>query len=167
MIGADCPVVGTKIVFAVLAIVSMGYVMTVLIAEDNVVLAKNIAKCLNRSGYKTIAVATVAAAQEILADTCLSALCLDVQLADGNSLSVIENRAAFFTPNLPVVIMTGTGTAEDKRRAEACGAKAFLMKPFPLEDLTAILADALGTNSTGGGEFYVPPTNLRCNSRTN
>jgi DNA-binding response OmpR family regulator len=119
--------------------------MTILIAEDNAVLAKNIVKCLCRCGYEAVSVGTAAAARRILAGTPVSALCLDLQLPDGNGMSIIEDREGFFTPNLPVVVMTGTGTEEDRRRAEACGARAFLMKPFALDELKAVLAEALGT----------------------
>ena len=114
--------------------------MTILIAEDNAVLAKSIIKSLARDGYHAVAVHSLSAARAMLAHTPVEALCLDLQLPDGNGMSIAEDRPM---SQVPIVVMTGTGSAEDRRRAEKCGVTAFLTKPFALSELTDILRRAL------------------------
>ena len=117
--------------------------MTILIAEDNASLAKSIARCLRQSGYETEIVGTVSAASVALVSDHVTALCLDIQLPDGDGLDILEKSVRPQHPNLPVVIVTGHGTDIDRRRAEKSGALAFLIKPFPLADLRTIFERAL------------------------
>ena len=64
---------------------------------------------------------------------------LDLQLPDIYGTEVLK-RIKAISPQTPVVILTGHGTAEDRRACMQEGAYAFWNKPLGIEQLTVILA---------------------------
>jgi DNA-binding response OmpR family regulator len=123
--------------------IQVEYRVTILIAEDNASLARSIARCLRQSGFEAEIAGTAAATSLALHNDNVSALCLDLQLPDGDGLDLLENVVRPLHPCLPVVIVTGHGTHVDRMRAEMSGALAFLIKPFQLSELKSILECAL------------------------
>ncbi len=116
--------------------------MTILIAEDNTILAKSIARRLRQIGFAVETVATARAFRKVYAARNYEALCLDLQLPDGNGLELLDQvRAA--RDDVPAVIITGTGTEEDRARAERNGVAGFFIKPFPLSALMQIFEEEL------------------------
>lgn len=118
--------------------------MTILIAEDNTILAKSISRYLQQSGYATSLASSAVATRKALEFNGVSALCLDIQFPDGNGLDILETHVRPLHKNIPVVIITGSGSDADRQRAERSGVLAFLIKPFALAELKSIFADALG-----------------------
>ena len=122
--------------------------VTILIAEDNLILSKSISRCLKMRGYSTKSVASVAETRSAIETQAFEALCLDLQLKDGTGLEILESGVKWQNPGTPVILMTGTGTERDRERAEKAGARAFLTKPFALCDLVGALERALSTQTT-------------------
>ncbi len=118
--------------------------VTILIAEDNTILAKSISRCLQQSGYATCMATSALATRKVLERNAVSALCLDLQFPDGNGLDILETYVRPLCKNIPVVIITGSGSEADRQRAERSGVLAFLIKPFALAELKSIFDDALG-----------------------
>jgi DNA-binding response OmpR family regulator len=118
--------------------------LTILIAEDNSILAKSIARRLRQIGYAAETVSSVKEFREKYAAQRFEALCLDLQLPDGNGLDLLEHYVRAARDDVPAVIITGTGTETDRARAEHNGAAGFLTKPFQLDNLVQILAGKLG-----------------------
>ncbi len=108
--------------------------MAVLVVEDNVILAKNIARGLKQRKLDCVSVASGQAAMDYLAVGQVSAMCLDIDLPDCNGLDLLESIKADYE-HVPVLIMTGTGGPSERLRANTLGAVAFLFKPFVLSDL--------------------------------
>jgi DNA-binding response OmpR family regulator len=114
-------------------------VVTILIAEDNAILARSIARRLAQCGVASEVVGSVAALRRVIHQQQISALCLDLQLPDGDGLDALETVVRPLRAALRVVVVTGTGTDEDRRRALRNGAVGFLIKPFPLQELMDLL----------------------------
>jgi DNA-binding NtrC family response regulator len=72
----------------------------------------------------------------------------DVRMPRMGGLALLQEikRAA---PALPVVMMTGYGRIEDAVEAMKAGAFDYLLKPFSLEDLKAVVAKALSSGPGG------------------
>jgi DNA-binding NtrC family response regulator len=73
----------------------------------------------------------------------VDALCLDINLPDGNGLDMLE-EVRRIDLDLPVIVISGVPTAQIKARAAALGAQMFLEKPFALSELKRILRQCLG-----------------------
>jgi DNA-binding NtrC family response regulator len=121
-----------------------------LIIEDEAVLAKNIATYFRRAGFLP---QTANSAEEGLA--CMDAfrpdvVVLDYQLPGMNGLELLAHLRAS-DPLLPVIILTGQGTANLAVRAMTLGAVDFLSKPVALDRLLALVekvtADAKSNNA--------------------
>jgi len=70
---------------------------------------------------------------------------LDVMIPGGSGLDVLrEIRENPDLGRIPVVIVSAWQAADDRRAALEEGADAFLGKPFPLEELTAIVGALAG-----------------------
>ncbi len=94
-------------------------------------------------------------------------LLLDLSLPDASGLDVLrEIRAAdgvtsHFDPSLPVIVLTGRGSDEDRVRGLESGADDFVVKPLFYRELRARIAAVLrrGGNRRGGpvrvGEIVV------------
>jgi two-component system phosphate regulon response regulator PhoB len=70
---------------------------------------------------------------------------LDVMIPGGSGLDVLrEIRRDPDLGRIPVVVVSAWQATEDRRAALDEGADAFLGKPFPLEELTAIVRTLAG-----------------------
>lgn len=124
--------------------------MTILIAEDNVILAKSIARRLRQVGFVVETVPSVADFYHSYVQNRYELICLDLQLPDGNGLDILDYSIRANRDNVPVIVMTGTGTDEDRARAERNAAAAFLIKPFALATLLQIVEQHVKTPSCAG-----------------
>jgi DNA-binding response OmpR family regulator len=113
--------------------------LTILIVEDNATLAKSIARRLRQLGTAAEIVPSAAEFGKSYSKHRFDAICLDLQLPDGNGLDLLEFGIRANCDDVPVLLITGTGTDADRARAERHGAIGFLIKPFALSTLTEIL----------------------------
>lgn len=110
---------------------------TVLVVDDEALIRWALSERLSDSGYPVRTAATGAEARAILEtrDGAPWIVLLDLRLPDVSDLSLLgEFRARW--PDLPVVMMTAHGSAEDARQAALLGAARFVSKPF---DVSAIV----------------------------
>jgi DNA-binding response OmpR family regulator len=121
--------------------------VTILVVEDNEILARSISRCLCRLGHQAQSVTTLAAARRVLREQKVKAICLDLQLPDGSGLDLLEHDLRPACPVMPAVIVTGAGSDADRARAARHGALAFLTKPFALSELGSILDGALNSGT--------------------
>jgi len=123
----------------------------VLLVEDDAGLRSLIVKHLEAMGCQVDAAATAESAHAILsaARSPYHVLIADVHLPDGTGLSVA--RAAHETqPNLPLVFITGDGDARVASEALRCDPAGYLLKPFELTELDAIVLHLLHAQPAGG-----------------
>jgi len=88
---------------------------------------------------------TLDAARTALAAGPVDLILLDVQLPDGNGLSLVEDLAGQPKPTRPVVVVFTAGALpEHQAAAHAAGCDDFLSKPYRPHQLVDVLTTHLG-----------------------
>jgi DNA-binding response OmpR family regulator len=108
---------------------------SVLLIEDDRLLAEMVARYLRAHGHETQVVETAEAAGDAIATGHPSVVLVDVNLPGDTGWSVLrmpEMRAA----GAPPAVIVSAGTVNPRRLRES-GAAGYLPKPFPLETLLA------------------------------
>jgi DNA-binding response OmpR family regulator len=115
-------------------------VATVLLVEDDPLIASFIRKALGRHGHEVEWVETGAAA---LARTGgVDVQLLDLGLPDIDGLDVLR-QLKDRGDRTPVIIITSRSDPVDRATAEGLGVLAYLTKPFPLADLLELVDGAV------------------------
>jgi len=113
----------------------------VIVLEDDLIVRNNLEQCLRRRRYDVASVATIAAAQEMLAKDNFDLIFLDMRLPDGDGtdlLKTIQQR-----PQKPlVVVTTGFGSIESAVECMKNGAFDYVIKPFSNEQIEFTLRKA-------------------------
>ncbi len=123
--------------------------MSILVVDDNTLLLSKIVRSLMLAEHRVRSASSISEAREAIAQQPPQVLCLDLQLPDGNGLDLLQElRDSGHT--LPVVIISGHHSDENRARAEQLGAAGFLTKPFSLEALHRILDSLLETKPEPG-----------------
>lgn len=116
----------------------------ILIIEDEVVLAKKIAKYLGQNGYETRVVGNGKDGLKQLESFHPEVVLLDFNLPGGlNGLEVLK-RIRFYDSNIKVILVTGQGDIQLAVEAMKTGAYDYLSKPVMLSGLKTLLEHAVG-----------------------
>lgn len=111
---------------------------TVLIVDDDPDLANSVKRVLERRGLRTLIAGSVELGLDLLrTEEKIDLVLLDLDLPDVNGLALLRNMRDQSHDEVPVVIMSGTGTIEDVIEALRSRASDYLRKPFFPEQLTA------------------------------
>jgi len=111
---------------------------TVLVVEDEADLRENIAESLEAAGFTVAQALDAADATARLEGFAYDGLVVDLRLPDGDGMDVLDAALARY-PGIRCVVMTGFGGVEEAVRAIKRGALDFLIKPFQLVQLAAVL----------------------------
>ena len=113
---------------------------TILLVEDEALIAFVLEDAFAENGYSVIAVSNGYAAIEALEKMAsrLTALVTDIRLGNGPDGWRVGQRARELKPNLPVLYMSGDCAADWPRLAVPDS--RMLAKPFDLEDVVAIVS---------------------------
>jgi DNA-binding response OmpR family regulator len=130
-------------------------IRTVLIVDDERDLAATCQRLLGRRGWDVVLAASREAAVTVLGRHPRPVLTIvDRQLPDGDGFDVLRvARAA----GIPVLMVTGYGTAATRRLALEEGAAGFLAKPFSGHDLVELVRTIVGEPS----DSPAPPAIVR------
>lgn len=115
---------------------------TLLIVEDEDVLARSLAKAFTRKGLEVHHAASIEAARTLMASSPPDVVLLDLRLPDGSGLDLLEPLLVA-TPELPVIMMTAYGSVSDAVRAMQRGACDYVQKPFDLDEISLKVEHAL------------------------
>ncbi len=115
---------------------------TLLIVEDEDVLARNLTKFFARQGFDIHRASTIAAARELLPITLPDVVLLDLRLPDGSGLDLLEPLVAA-DPEVPILMMTAYGSVADAVRAMQHGARDYVQKPLDLDEIGLKVTNAL------------------------
>lgn len=107
---------------------------TLLIVEDEAVLARNLTKKFTRHGFSVQHAATVAAGLRDLGELHPDVVLMDLRLPDGSGLDALPKMLAA-DPEVPVIMMTAYGSVADAVEAMQRGARDFVLKPFNLDEI--------------------------------
>jgi DNA-binding NtrC family response regulator len=116
----------------------------VLVVDDESVVRTGIAQALERLGFEVRLAATGAEGMRLMAAWPAAIVLLDVRLPDLDGLQVLQ-RLTQDHPETVVIMITGYPTIEDAVASIKQGALDYLVKPFHLEHLEALVAKAQET----------------------
>jgi len=119
--------------------------LDVLIAEDEPSILESLDFILKRAGWSIASVTDGEAALTALKRLRPRVLVLDVMLPKRSGFEVLKHiRADETTRDLPVLILTAKGQAQDRRTAEELGADSFVTKPYANADVVDAVRRLLG-----------------------
>lgn len=114
--------------------------MTLLVVEDDAVIAQGLVYALAQEGYTVKHAGTVAAARRLLSETVFDLAVIDMQLPDGDGYAVSETA---MTGGTQVIFLTVMDDEDRIVRAFDQGAADYVTKPFRLRELLARIRRAL------------------------
>ncbi len=116
---------------------------TLLIVEDEPVLARNLVQAFANRGYDVRAAAGCAEALQVATDAPPDVVLLDYRLPDGSGLDVLQTLIAG-DPDRQVIMMTAYGSVADAVQAMQRGACDYVQKPLDLSEIRIKVERALG-----------------------
>src|SRR5437870_6802010 len=125
---------------------------TVLVADDSEDNRELLTQMLRVQGYRVVCAADGAEALDVLAGQPIDLALVDVMMPRCTGFAVCRTvKARPETRLIPVVLITGLGSADDRIRGIESGADDFLNKPIRKEELLALLDCAGGAPWPAGG----------------
>lgn len=122
----------------------------ILIAEDEPSILESLDFILKRAGWSIESVTDGEAALAALRRLKPRIVVLDVMLPRRSGFEVLKQiRADAATRDLPVLILTAKGQAQDKRTAEELGADGFVTKPYANAEVVGAVRRLLGEAAPG------------------
>lgn len=116
--------------------------MRILVVEDEVKLARQIASALTEAGHDPIIVHDGERALRKATETSFDLIVLDIRLPRMNGLDVLRHLRSQHVPSR-VMVLTARGEVKDRVTGLRLGADDYLSKPFAMPELVA-RANALG-----------------------
>jgi putative two-component system response regulator len=108
----------------------------ILVVDDDPGIRRLLRRCLELAGYTVEECGSAREALDRIRGSVYDLVFLDLNLPDGSGHEILEViRSDPATRLLPVVMLTGMGTTEERIRAYREGATDFLPKPFSPEEL--------------------------------
>src|SRR5215212_3371777 len=114
----------------------------VLIVEDEADLRQLIVEALSQEGFAPSEAATGTDALSRLKGFAYDAVVVDLKLPDANGMDILKTALSLY-PEIVGIVTTGSGGVSEAVQAIKTGAIDFLIKPFPLTQLTRILGAAV------------------------
>lgn len=119
--------------------------LDILIAEDEPSILESLDFILKRAGWSIESVTDGDAALTALRRNRPRMVVLDVMLPKRSGFEVLKQiRADAATHDLPVLILTAKGQAQDRRTAEELGADGFVTKPYANAEVVGAVRRLLG-----------------------
>ena len=121
---------------------------SLLLVDDDEVFVTRLARAMEKRGFRTETVLSVAAAKQRIAETPPAYAVIDLRLEDGNGLDVVEALHEARS-DCRVIVLTGYGAIATAVAAVKMGATDYLAKPADANDVTSALLSA--------GDILPPP----------
>lgn len=118
----------------------------ILIVEDNIMLAGQQKKWLEKSGYEVHTTIDEPGARKRIKSEYFELILADVRLPEGDGISLLEwmHKEKI---DIPFIVMTGYASVPDAVKAIKLGAKDYLAKPVQMEELLELIKDILLPNA--------------------
>lgn len=107
-----------------------------ILLEDHPILRDEIASCLGKRGQAVTSVGTLADFWPLLLKVRIAII--DISLPDGSGFEAVERLRAV-SPRAGIIVLTARGSLDDKLAGLSGGADHYLVKPFSLLELSAII----------------------------
>ncbi len=123
----------------------------VMVVDDSQGARQVVAAALSSSGFETCVAGSTEEAMELMQSSVIDALVVDFSMPGTDGIALIEHvRSAFGT--LPIVMLSGVATEDDKARARAAGVDQYFDKADFREGALAHTLTALVEERAGRGE---------------
>lgn len=106
----------------------------VLVVEDDETVKDLILYTLESGGFDVLTARSLEEAKELTGDFSISLVLLDLNLPDGDGLTLID---LFCSKSIPVIILTARASVIDKVKGLNKGADDYIVKPFDTLELLA------------------------------
>ena len=110
--------------------------LTILIIDDEVSIRQSYADCLDDHNYRTLTAENGRAGLEIFEREKIDLILVDLRMPEVDGLEVLA-RVTETSPDMPVIVVSGTGVIGDAVAALHLGAWDYLLKP--LEDISILV----------------------------
>ena len=135
-----------------------GNPITVLVVDDEAVLAEMVSMALRYEGWNITTAADGASAISAARNTRPDAVVLDIMLPDMSGLDVLRQLREH-NPQLPVLLLTAKDAVEDRIAGLTAGGDDYVTKPFSIEEvvlrLRALLRRTGVTTEDSGAQIVV------------
>ena len=123
--------------------------LKILIVDDEEDFVGTLAERLELRGFEVDAATSGSDALEHVGDESFSVLVLDVKMPGIDGLELMA-QIKQSRPDLPVILLTGHGSADDVERGMKEGACEYLMKPVDIEELIERIKNCAGSKEGRG-----------------
>jgi two-component system, OmpR family, response regulator RegX3 len=123
---------------------------SVLLVEDEQSISEPFARALTRSGFRTNVAASGAEALALIADVGPDVVLLDLALPDCDGRDVC--RQIRRDSDVPIIMLTASGTVTDRIVGLELGADDYVVKPFAVGEVIARIRAVLRRGRTGGAD---------------
>lgn len=114
----------------------------ILLLEDHADTARAFSMLLAQDGFHVTLAGTLEEALKVCADGTFDLLVCDVQLHDGNGISMLQ-AARKHCPDVRGIVVTGYDEPEQREAARQAGFLEYLVKPLTYADLHAAVDRAM------------------------
>jgi two-component system, NtrC family, response regulator GlrR len=115
----------------------------ILVVDDDVELCELLAMRARVNGYRVTAAAAIGPALEHIEREQIDVILLDLDLGGGHGFDVLDAVVAR-RPQIPIIVLTASGTVDAEIEADRRGAAGFVTKPFHHRDLLQRISRAVG-----------------------
>lgn len=124
---------------------------TILIIEDEAPIRENLRQLLQLEGYAVLEAGDGVAGIEVARTSPPDLILCDILMPDVDGYSVLaELRGVPDMAAVPFIFLTASANLEDRAQALKRGADDYLIKPFKIADLLAIIKRQLGEKAHNG-----------------
>ena len=121
----------------------------ILLIDDDEEMGSLLMDVLGDDGYDVVQAANGAEALILLHRETFAAILLDKNMPGLSGMDLLPGLRVI-CPDSPVILITAFGDAHTAEEGTAKGARGCLFKPFRLDDLRAMLRNAVGQESVAG-----------------
>ncbi len=113
-----------------------------LVVDDEEIALRNLQHVMEKAGYRVTATRSGAEAIQLMADNRFDVVLTDLRMEGVDGMDVLKQSQAL-QPGAEVIFITGYATAESAVQALKHGAFYYIAKPFRLDDVRKVVAEAL------------------------
>lgn len=121
---------------------------SLLLVDDDEIFVTRLARAMDKRGFSARTALSVAEARQMIADRPPAFAVVDLRLADGSGLDVVE-ALRDLREDARIIVLTGYGAIATAVAAVKMGATDYLAKPADANDVTSALLSM--------GEYLPPP----------
>ena len=135
----------------------------VLLVDDEVDFAASLKKVLGRRGLNVTLAADGLTALPLIAREHFDVVVLDIKMPGMDGIQVMSEIKRF-SPDIPVILLTGHYSSSKEEDTLKAGAYAYLLKPYPVLDLVKVIVAAASdkdTRSDSSAKAQDPPQSVK------